>query len=123
MSLQGRAEMSGEWSRFSRFPLLAVGQGESQQPTDSSHFGHKVDLSNCGEVRKSGPADPGRPFPCAPFDDLLKFHRVALGFSALAGKGLVHMAAVVRAFVGYFFLVLIVRIVGRRPGKQRVLRR
>jgi uncharacterized membrane protein YcaP (DUF421 family) len=28
------------------------------------------------------------------------------------------MAAVVRAFVGYFFLVLIVRIVGRRPGKQ-----
>jgi uncharacterized membrane protein YcaP (DUF421 family) len=28
------------------------------------------------------------------------------------------MAAVVRAFVFYFFLVLIVRIVGRRPGKQ-----
>jgi uncharacterized membrane protein YcaP (DUF421 family) len=28
------------------------------------------------------------------------------------------VAAVLRAFVGYFFLVLIVRIVGRRPGKQ-----
>jgi len=28
------------------------------------------------------------------------------------------MAAVVRAFFGYFFLVMIVRIVGRRPGKQ-----
>jgi uncharacterized membrane protein YcaP (DUF421 family) len=28
------------------------------------------------------------------------------------------MAAVIRAFIGYFFLVLIVRIVGRRPGKQ-----
>jgi uncharacterized membrane protein YcaP (DUF421 family) len=28
------------------------------------------------------------------------------------------MAAVVRAFFGYFFLVFIVRIVGRRPGKQ-----
>jgi uncharacterized membrane protein YcaP (DUF421 family) len=28
------------------------------------------------------------------------------------------MTAVVRAFFGYFFLVMIVRIVGRRPGKQ-----
>jgi uncharacterized membrane protein YcaP (DUF421 family) len=28
------------------------------------------------------------------------------------------MAAVVRAFFGYYFLVFIVRIVGRRPGKQ-----
>jgi uncharacterized membrane protein YcaP (DUF421 family) len=28
------------------------------------------------------------------------------------------MVAVLRAFLGYFFLVLIVRIVGRRPGKQ-----
>jgi uncharacterized membrane protein YcaP (DUF421 family) len=28
------------------------------------------------------------------------------------------MAAVVRAFLGYFFLVMVVRIVGRRPGKQ-----
>ena len=28
------------------------------------------------------------------------------------------MAAVLRAFLGYFFLVLMVRIVGRRPGKQ-----
>jgi hypothetical protein len=28
------------------------------------------------------------------------------------------MAAVVRAFFGYFFLVFIVRVVGRRPGKQ-----
>jgi uncharacterized membrane protein YcaP (DUF421 family) len=28
------------------------------------------------------------------------------------------MAAVLRAFFGYFFLVMIVRIVGRRPGKQ-----
>src|ERR1700742_2768426 len=28
------------------------------------------------------------------------------------------MAAAVRAFFGYFFLVLVVRIVGRRPGKQ-----
>ena len=28
------------------------------------------------------------------------------------------MAAVVRAFVGYFFLVFVVHIVGRRPGKQ-----
>jgi len=28
------------------------------------------------------------------------------------------MVAVFRAFFGYFFLVLIVRIVGRRPGKQ-----
>ena len=28
------------------------------------------------------------------------------------------MAAVIRAFLGYLFLVLIVRIVGRRPGKQ-----
>jgi uncharacterized membrane protein YcaP (DUF421 family) len=28
------------------------------------------------------------------------------------------MAAVLRAFFGYFFLVFIVRIVGRRPGKQ-----
>jgi uncharacterized membrane protein YcaP (DUF421 family) len=28
------------------------------------------------------------------------------------------MAGVIRAFVGYFFLVFIVRIVGRRPGKQ-----
>jgi uncharacterized membrane protein YcaP (DUF421 family) len=30
----------------------------------------------------------------------------------------VSMAAVLRAFFGYFFLVMIVRIVGRRPGKQ-----
>lgn len=28
------------------------------------------------------------------------------------------MAAVIRAFVGYIFIVFIVRIVGRRPGKQ-----
>ena len=28
------------------------------------------------------------------------------------------MAAVIRAFFGYFFLVFVVRIVGRRPGKQ-----
>jgi uncharacterized membrane protein YcaP (DUF421 family) len=28
------------------------------------------------------------------------------------------MAAVIRAFIGYFFLLFIVRIVGRRPGKQ-----
>ena len=28
------------------------------------------------------------------------------------------MAAAIRAFLGYFFLVFIVRIVGRRPGKQ-----
>lgn len=28
------------------------------------------------------------------------------------------MAAVLRAFFGYLFLVLVVRIVGRRPGKQ-----
>ena len=28
------------------------------------------------------------------------------------------MAAVVRAFLGYLFLVMVVRIVGRRPGKQ-----
>ena len=28
------------------------------------------------------------------------------------------MAAVIRAFFGYMFLVMIVRIVGRRPGKQ-----
>jgi uncharacterized membrane protein YcaP (DUF421 family) len=28
------------------------------------------------------------------------------------------MAAILRAFLGYFFLVLVVRIVGRRPGKQ-----
>ena len=28
------------------------------------------------------------------------------------------MAAVVRAFFGYLFLVMVVRIVGRRPGKQ-----
>jgi uncharacterized membrane protein YcaP (DUF421 family) len=28
------------------------------------------------------------------------------------------MAAVIRAFLGYFFLVFIVRVVGRRPGKQ-----
>jgi len=28
------------------------------------------------------------------------------------------MAAAVRAFAGYFFLVFVVRIVGRRPGKQ-----
>jgi uncharacterized membrane protein YcaP (DUF421 family) len=28
------------------------------------------------------------------------------------------VTAVLRAFFGYFFLVLIVRIVGRRPGKQ-----
>jgi uncharacterized membrane protein YcaP (DUF421 family) len=28
------------------------------------------------------------------------------------------MAAAIRAFFGYFFLVMIVRIVGRRPGKQ-----
>jgi uncharacterized membrane protein YcaP (DUF421 family) len=28
------------------------------------------------------------------------------------------MAAVLRAFFGYFFLVFIVRVVGRRPGKQ-----
>jgi uncharacterized membrane protein YcaP (DUF421 family) len=28
------------------------------------------------------------------------------------------MAAAVRAFLGYFFLVMVVRIVGRRPGKQ-----
>ncbi len=27
------------------------------------------------------------------------------------------MAAVVRAFAGYFFLVFVVRVVGRRPGK------
>jgi uncharacterized membrane protein YcaP (DUF421 family) len=28
------------------------------------------------------------------------------------------MTAVLRAFFGYFFLVMVVRIVGRRPGKQ-----
>lgn len=28
------------------------------------------------------------------------------------------MVAVLRAFFGYFFLVMVVRIVGRRPGKQ-----
>jgi len=28
------------------------------------------------------------------------------------------MAAVLRAFFGYLFLVMVVRIVGRRPGKQ-----
>jgi uncharacterized membrane protein YcaP (DUF421 family) len=28
------------------------------------------------------------------------------------------MTAVVRAYFGYFFLVMIVRVVGRRPGKQ-----
>jgi uncharacterized membrane protein YcaP (DUF421 family) len=28
------------------------------------------------------------------------------------------MAAVLRAFLGYFFLVFMVRVVGRRPGKQ-----
>jgi uncharacterized membrane protein YcaP (DUF421 family) len=28
------------------------------------------------------------------------------------------MEAALRAFIGYFFVVLIVRIVGRRPGKQ-----
>ena len=28
------------------------------------------------------------------------------------------MQAVIRAFVGYLFLLLIVRVVGRRPGKQ-----
>ena len=28
------------------------------------------------------------------------------------------MVAVLRAFLGYFFLVFIVRVVGRRPGKQ-----
>ena len=28
------------------------------------------------------------------------------------------MQGVLRAFVGYFFLILIVRVVGRRPGKQ-----
>jgi uncharacterized membrane protein YcaP (DUF421 family) len=28
------------------------------------------------------------------------------------------MAAVLRAFFGYFFLIFIVRVVGRRPGKQ-----
>jgi uncharacterized membrane protein YcaP (DUF421 family) len=28
------------------------------------------------------------------------------------------MDAAIRAFAGYFFLVLIVRVVGRRPGKQ-----
>jgi uncharacterized membrane protein YcaP (DUF421 family) len=37
---------------------------------------------------------------------------------ALADLKVVYMAAVVRAFVFYFFLVLIVRIVGRRPGTQ-----
>jgi uncharacterized membrane protein YcaP (DUF421 family) len=31
------------------------------------------------------------------------------------------MTAVVRAFFGYFFLVFIVRVVGRRPGKQMTL--
>jgi uncharacterized membrane protein YcaP (DUF421 family) len=30
----------------------------------------------------------------------------------------ISMAAVLRAFFGYLFLVMIVRIVGRRPGKQ-----
>ena len=30
--------LDGEGRGFSRFPPLAVGQGESQQPTDSSHF-------------------------------------------------------------------------------------
>lgn len=28
------------------------------------------------------------------------------------------MEAVIRAFLGYFFLVFVVRVVGRRPGKQ-----
>jgi uncharacterized membrane protein YcaP (DUF421 family) len=28
------------------------------------------------------------------------------------------MAAVLRAFFGYIFLLMVVRIVGRRPGKQ-----
>ena len=44
--------MGGEGRGFSRFPPLAVGQGESQQPTDSSRSIHEVDLSNCGEVGK-----------------------------------------------------------------------
>jgi uncharacterized membrane protein YcaP (DUF421 family) len=36
----------------------------------------------------------------------------------LSSIGAHAMAAVVRAFFGYFFLVFIVRVVGRRPGKQ-----
>jgi uncharacterized membrane protein YcaP (DUF421 family) len=46
-----------------------------------------------------------RPFPSP----------IRVGAVSLEG---VFMAAVVRAFFGYFFLVMVVRIVGRRPGKQ-----
>jgi uncharacterized membrane protein YcaP (DUF421 family) len=47
-----------------------------------------------------------RPFP---------YHSPAM---ALMFLEVISMAAVLRAFLGYFFLVLVVRIVGRRPGKQ-----
>jgi hypothetical protein len=45
-----------EGSGFSRFPLLAVGQGESQQPTDSPRSSSRindVDPSNHGGVGKN----------------------------------------------------------------------
>jgi hypothetical protein len=56
-------ELSGKGSGFSRFPLLAVGQGESQQPTDSSRFSSRindVNPSNHGGVgKKQRPARAG----------------------------------------------------------------
>jgi hypothetical protein len=67
--------MSGKRSGFSRFPLLAVGQGESQQPTDSSRFNSRrndVDPSNDGGVGKN----KGRLVPA---------------FSLIAGAGCEHL--------------------------------
>jgi hypothetical protein len=61
----GSMNTGWEGRGFSRFPPLAVGQGESQQPTDSPNSSHDVDLSNFGEVRNSGPAYERRPFPFA----------------------------------------------------------
>ena len=91
--------LGGEGSGFSRFPPLAVGQGESQQPTDPSPLPNVTMLTSRIMERWENRGRQNKP----------AFSYQCIGVS---------MAAVLRAFFGYFFLVFIVRIVGRRPGKQ-----
>ena len=57
--------MGGEGRGFSRFPPLAVGQGESQQPTDSSRSIHEVGPL---ELRRGGEKE--RPVANRPFSFL-----------------------------------------------------
>ncbi len=51
---------------------------------------------------------------CHGMESLLPAHPVAIWFSRIQ----INMESVLRAIYGYLFLVFMVRVVGRRPGKQ-----